>query len=382
MTLRKRIRVVILYANTGGGHRSAAQAIEQGLRRVCAEDCDVSLVNAFSKLRFPWDTVERDYPYWVNYGRMLYSVSFKSTNGRRRVLALRRMGELITDPMAEAIVREHPADVYISCHPVYNHYVPRKAHELGVPAKYVNVVTDLVTGHLFHYAAEVDLCIVPTAEAADIAIENGMPPAKVAVIGQPVWPDFQHRMGNRAETLKSLGLAADLPVVLMMGGGEGMGRIGITAREIAFSDLPVQFVIVCGRNTNLMTDLEFINPRVPAMRVLGFVSNVPELMGAADVLVTKAGPSTICEGFIAGLPILLYDAIPGQEEGNVEYVVRHGAGAYIPNPFAVPKQIRNWLSSPDDMRRMQTASHGLARPNSALDIARAAIATLHAPALV
>ena len=379
MTSRKRTRVIILYANTGGGHRSAAQAIEQGLLKVCEGRCDVSLVNAFDKLRFPWDTVERDYPYWVNYGRMLYSVSFKSTNGRRRVLALRRMGELITDPMAESIVREQPADLYISCHPVYNHYVPRKAHELGVSTKYVNVVTDLVTGHLFHYATEVDLCIVPTTEAAEIAVQNQMPRSKLAVLGQPVWPDFQFRMGNRAETRRQLGLSNDLPVVLMMGGGEGMGRIGIAAREIAFSDLPIQFVIVCGKNSNLQTDLEFINPRVPAMRVLGFVTNVPELMGAADVLVTKAGPSTISEGFIAGLPILLYDAIPGQEEGNVDYVVKRGAGAYCPNPFAVTRQLRQWLNSPDEMRRLRAASFELARPNSALDIAKAALSVLDRP---
>lgn len=75
-------------------------------------------------------------------------------------------------------------------------------------------------------------------------------------------PDFQRRMGNREETRKALGLSNDSPLVLLMGGGEGMGRIGITAREIAFSSLPIQLVVVCGKNHRLKRDLDFINPRV------------------------------------------------------------------------------------------------------------------------
>lgn len=369
-------RIVLLYNNAGGGHKSAALSIAQGIREIAGDSFEISLANAFDRLPFPFDTAEKDYPRLVNYGRPLYSSIFKATNGRRRVVALRKAFEPITDEMAASIVKEHPADLYISCHPVYNQYMPAKIRELGSPAKYVNVVTDLVTGHLFHYASDVDLCIVPTDASREKAIEAGLAPEKVVVCGQPVWPGFEQRMGNRDETRKALGLSNDLPVVLLIGGGEGMGRIEITARELAFSSLPIQLVVVCGKNKSLKRNIDFINPRVPIMRALGFVNFMPELMGASDILVTKAGPGTISEGFIAGLPILMFDAVPGQEEGNVSYVVNNGAGAWCPNPFLVTRQLKQWLADEEGLAKMKAASLSLARPNSAIDIAKTAISFL------
>ncbi|MCX6019392.1 MAG: glycosyltransferase, partial [Chloroflexi bacterium] len=134
--------------------------------------------------------------------------------------------------------------------------------------------------------------------------------------------------------------------------------------------LPSQLLIGAGGKRIVRANLEFINPRVPWMRVFGFVENVPEIMGASDLIITKAGPGTICEAFIAGLPIMLYDAVPGQEEGNVHYVVDKGAGAWCPNPAAVLKQMRTWIAQPEGLAAASAASMALAKPDSALDIAR------------
>jgi 1,2-diacylglycerol 3-beta-galactosyltransferase len=363
-------RIVMLYGDAGGGHRSAADAITQALLMLYSDRYDVAYVNGFKRLPALLRNADTDYPTWVNYGRMLYALSFHASNGRRRVAAIRRVFEPISDPVAEDLVRSAPASVYVSCHPVYNQAIPLAIRRIGVPARFINVVTDLVSGHVAHYFPEVDHCIVPTEEARSEAIENLVPADKISVTGQPVWPDFRTRMGNRAETRRQLGLDDSKPVVLLMGGGDGMGQLGITGREIAFSGLPLQLVVVCGRNQAVKRDLEFINPRVP-MKVLGFVNNIPELMGAADILVTKAGPGTLAEAFIAGLPILLYDAVPGQEEGNVDYVVNRGAGAWCPLlPSAVIKQLRLLLADPQRLDSMRRASRQLARPDSALDIAR------------
>lgn len=375
--MSKRIRIRLLYADTGGGHRSAAEAILQGLKLVSGDAHDIALVNAFDMLPFPFKGAEETYPIWVNYGRVVYGLAFHATNGRRRVVALRSAIEPLADPVAEAFLDSYPADLYISCHPGYNIAVPNAIRRTGAKARFVNVVTDLVSGHVAAFNPLTDHCIVPTDEAARQATENGVPPERVTVCGQPVWPDFESRMGNRATTRAALNLRDDLPVVLMMSGGDGMGALGVTAREVAFSGLPLQLVVVTGRNKAVRAELEFINARVP-MSVLGFVSNVPELMGAADILCTKAGPGTISEGFIAGLPILLFDKVPGQEDGNVDYVVNQGAGAWCPTPFSVTRTLRTWLTYPARLTGLRAASRSLARPNSAVDIARVALARLPA----
>jgi UDP:flavonoid glycosyltransferase YjiC (YdhE family) len=98
---------------------------------------------------------------------------------------------------------------------------------------------------------------------------------------------------------------------------------------------------------------------------------MPELMGASDVLVTKAGPGTLSEAFIAGLPVIISDFIPGQEEGNVHYVLEHLAGAYAPDPAKIVSRLRKWLH-PDDNTLSQMAANAaaLARPEAALIVAQ------------
>ena len=93
--------------------------------------------------------------------------------------------------------------------------------------------------------------------------------------------------------------------------------------------LPARLVVVCGRNEKLRAELAAERWQIP-VDVLGFVDNLHEIMAAADVLVTKGGPGSVIEGCLSGLPILIYDYLPGQEIGNVELVERTGAGRYVP----------------------------------------------------
>lgn len=361
-------RVTLLYGNAGGGHRSAAEAIAQGMRIVYGDDVEPSLVDGLRRAPQLVKNLVETYPQMVNQARLLYSLGYHAINDRRVLTALRQALEPVTELSVENMLLRNPADVYVSCHPLFNTAVPKAIRAIESKAKFIHVVTDLVSGHVMHYDSSADHIIVPTEEARRDAIANMVPIEKVSVCGQPVWPDFRQRMGQRDKVRAEMGLD-ERPVVLLMGGGDGMGRIEAVARELMHSDLPIQLVVVCGRNEHLKDNIEFLNSRIPA-RILGFVTNVPELMGAADILATKAGPSTICEGFIAGLPVILFDAVPGQEEGNVDYVVSSGAGAWCPNPTQVKKQVQHWLQHPADFRITKLLSSTLARPDSAVEIAK------------
>ena len=98
---------------------------------------------------------------------------------------------------------------------------------------------------------------------------------------------------------------------------------------------------------------------------------MPELMGASDVLVTKAGPGTLSEAFIAGLPVIISGFIPGQEEGNLHYVLEHKAGAYAPDHAKIASLIRELLLPGDNtLSQMAANAATLARPEAAMIIAR------------
>jgi len=107
-------------------------------------------------------------------------------------------------------------------------------------------------------------------------------------------------------------------------------------------------------------------------RVFGFVTNMPEVMGACDLIITKAGPGTIAEALVMGLPLLISGFIPGQEEGNVRWVVENGAGALIQRPPAIAATARQWLEGDSGLlTQMAARARSLGRPQAALNIARA-----------
>jgi 1,2-diacylglycerol 3-beta-galactosyltransferase len=103
---------------------------------------------------------------------------------------------------------------------------------------------------------------------------------------------------------------------------------------------------------------------------------MPDFMCAADVLVTKAGPGTISEALIAGLPMVLYSRLPGQEDGNISYIVSEGAGVWAPQPEQLVQALRSWLSNPGQHAQAVSACKRLARPQAARQIARILAANL------
>ncbi len=149
-----------------------------------------------------------------------------------------------------------------------------------------------------------------------------------------------------------------------------MGPVYETARAIASSVPSAQLIIVAGRNAALQQQLKTTTWEIPT-QLYGFASNMPELMGVSDVLVTKAGPGTLSEAFIAGLPVIISGFIPGQEEGNVHYVLEHQAGAYAPDPAKIVSLVQEWLQPDDDtLSQMAANAAALARPQAATIIAQ------------
>jgi 1,2-diacylglycerol 3-beta-galactosyltransferase len=141
------------------------------------------------------------------------------------------------------------------------------------------------------------------------------------------------------------------------------------ATGMAEAELSAALIIIAGRNQTLKERLEARRWPIPT-QIYGFVREMPDFMRAADILVTKAGPGTISEAFNAGLPIVLYSRLPGQEDGNVIYAVSEGAGVWAPSADLVLAAARNWVMHPEHRQMASAASRRLARPDAARQIAR------------
>ncbi len=359
--------IVFFFSDTGGGHRSAAEAIIEAVHLEYKNEVTTEMVDFFKEYAPPpFNRLGAMYPYMVKAPR-LWRASFYATDGRARA----RMITTTTWPIArravKALVREHPADLIVTVHPFANTFALRALGKDRPP--FINVVTDMVTTHALWYDKRADLILVPTKQAYDNALRFNMPPEKVRVVGLPVADKYCKPPGRKSIMRKKLGWVLDKPIVLLVGGGEGMGPLAKTARAIDASGLDVGLVIVCGRNQRLKATLEAETWQNPTF-IYGFTHDMPDLMRASDFIVTKAGPGTIAEALNAELPIILYSKLPGQEDGNVTFVEEEGAGVWAPKPQDVVRALTRWIMRPEEKRQAVENCRRAGRPEAARAIAR------------
>ncbi len=365
--LSRKPRMLFLFSDTGGGHRSAAEAIIEALDLEFGDRIQTEMVDFFKAFApLPFNQLPKWYPYLVKVPEM-WGLGFLLSDGSRRVRFINEAAWPYVRSASRRFAQQVSHDLIVSVHPVVNNPLMRAMGKVHRP--YVTVVTDLVSTHAMWYNPRVDLCIVPTESARQLAVKYGMPNERLRVIGLPVAERFCHPVLDRPGLRARLGWPQDLPVILLMGGGEGMGPLEQIANAIAEANAPAALVVICGRNQTLKERLEARAWPIPT-RVYGFVREMPDFMGAADILVTKAGPGTICEAFNAGLPLILYSRLPGQEDGNVRYVMEEKAGIWAPSSDQVVAALCDWLEHPDKRRQAGEAARALARPQAARQIAR------------
>lgn len=362
-------RLLFLYSDTGGGHRSAVEAIIEALNlefpnQFAAEKVDFFRLYTPPPLRY----ASQIYPL-VSKNTRLWGMSYRLSDGQRQVdWATMTVSPYLFLPVRKMLL-DHPADLVISVHPLMNTYVRQIVHSRHIP--FATVVTDMVSTHTLWFDKKANLILLPTEYARQRGLELGIDADKMKVCGLPVSESFCKETDSKSELRQKMAWpqAQTQLTLLLVGGGEGMGPLEATAAAIDASGLPVTLIVVAGRNQRLKDRLEERDWHIPH-KIYGFVKNMPELMRAADVLITKAGPGTISEAFIAGLPIILYSRLPGQEEGNVLYVIGEGAGTWAPEPGMVVSVIKNWINHPDRLTETIEASQTLARPDAARQIAR------------
>ena len=364
-TIPKKPHILFFFSDTGGGHRSAAEAIIEAINIEYKNKVTTEMVDFFKDYApLPFNYAAEMYPYMVKAPR-LWSASFHATDGRARARVITATMWPVARQAARALIRSHPADLMVTVHPWANSFALRALGNNRPP--FITVVTDLVTTHALWYDKRADLILVPTENAHQRALKYKMPDEKVRVVGLPVADRYCKPKGRKSTLRKKLGWTLNKPIVLLVGGGEGMGPLARTAREIDASGLDVGLVIVCGRNQRLKAALEAEKWENPVF-VYGFTREMPDFMRASDFIVTKAGPGTIAEALNAELPIILYSKLPGQEDGNVTFVEEEGAGVWAPKPQEVVRALTRWISRPEERSKIIENCRRAGRPEAARDI--------------
>jgi 1,2-diacylglycerol 3-beta-galactosyltransferase len=354
--------------------RSLAEAFE-GLAQV------IPLYLIDDHAPFPFNTMAATYAPWVNYAPWLWRLTYRFGSSRERV----EWAELASFPLVRRqisppLVATWP-DLVISVHPLQINLPLRILRSAGNRAPFVSVVTDPVTPPVAWFCSDVDLCVVATEPARQAAVANGMDPSKVKIIGLPIRRAFAEIHGkSRPDARTALGIRADLPLVLMTGGAAGIGKLLPAARAItnllAGQETPAQMAIIAGNNNALQRRLRSEPWPIP-VTVLGFVEDIPNWLAAADLLITKAGPTTLAEAACAGVPVLITGFVPGQEDGNVTWVQQHNAGIFVPDMAQAARLVGEWLKPGNpQLAEMGVRARAIAQPEAATQVVQAALELL------
>ena len=200
--------------------------------------------------------------------------------------------------------------------------------------KVISFMADPITGHNMWVNPDADIIITATEEAKKYLISQGQPRYKIKVMSFPLNPKFFAKVSKtRDEILEELGLDRSQKTVLASAGGQGIGDTGKYVRFIYEKGYPLNIIAVCARNEALFRALSGMVRRdsQTRMAVLGFVDNMHELLEASDFAITKAGPSTVFEHLVKGVPPILTHSAGLQEKGNVDFCLKNKAGWLISN---------------------------------------------------
>ena len=370
-------QVLILTADYGYGHRSAANAIAEALCESPGQVGTVEVVNPLDDPRAPAFLREgqEDYDRLVREMPDLYKFGYQVSEGQLAGGVLNGTWTLALFNVLRDIVRQRQPDVIATTYPFYQGILDAvfAIERRRIPL--LTVVTDLATVSRLWFHPAADRCLVPTQTVYDLALEAGLPPEKLSITGIPVRPELAKGTSNPAALRQKLGWSPDLFTVLAIG-SKRVEHLYDSLRVLNHSGLPLQLIVVTGGDQALFQRCRETQWHVET-HVYDFVSEMGAFMRAADCVMSKAGGLTTSEALACGLPMILIDVIPGQETGNAQHVVSADAGALARDPIEVLEAMCHWLEG-DRARYAQQAANArhLGRPRAAYDVAECILAAV------
>ena len=375
-------KILIISSDTGGGHRSAAQTLSDGLTKFwTGESVAVRIIKAVEeshhvtgKLVGVYNWILRNKQHWMKY--VFWTIN-RFRPETREFFQRRCIG------FCKEIFEKWCPHIVVSVHPLTQHIFARILKELNLSNQIplVTVVTDPCYGFWKGWACDdVSLYLVANTEARQQLIDYGITPEKIKISGMPVDPKFHELNELDAQTArKAFGLDAEKFTVFVNAGWIGGGNIPQIFRELVRGELDVQAIFLAGKNEELRKEAEELakTAKFP-IKVIGYSDEIEKLMQSANVMISKLGGLTTFEALACRLPIIADAITPPmpQEAGTVNLIARRGAGILLKKASDIVPTIQNLVSDSKKYAEMKAATISLAVPNSTEFIIREITALL------
>ena len=368
-------KVLIFYATYGGGHLSAAKSIKQYIDENYSDvqtemiDCVKYINNAIDKITtdaykemakkapWAWEKV-----YYSSEDGFLSKVSTTAN----KIMAV-KMAKLF---------REYKPEVVISTHPFGSQMTSYLKQKGKTNCILTTILTDFESHDQWVIGSKfVNYFFVSNVNMKqEMTKKNNIPQEKIFVTGIPISKKFLEKY-NKAVILKEYNFTPNKKTILFFGGGEyGLGKnktISILKTLCEFRN--IQVIAIAGKNEKLKSEFEkVVNEKNMEQNivVLSFTDKVPQLMASSDLVVTKPGGLTISESLASGLPLILINPIPGQEEANARFLENAGCAIWLKDEKKANEIFSNILLNDKRLETMKENSMRIAKPHSTENICK------------
>ncbi|MCL5006180.1 MAG: glycosyltransferase [Acidobacteria bacterium] len=368
-------RIAILTLSVGAGHLRASQAIHQALHDG-ADNVDARLIDAL-ELAKPWFHRIYGHPYWraVRRTRWAWRNAFARRQWKRHeATALDWVFRRGCRGGLEQLRAFRP-HLVIATEVGAAELAALGRREGWFDASILAAQTDFHTGYPW-VKSEIDIYCVGSDEAKRQLIAWGVSANRILTCGISVDPAFALNF-DRTELRRALGLDVKRPVILVMGGGMQPASLDAVVRSLEVCRQPLQVIAVAGRSRTLRLQLEALRRQIALdLHIFGWTDAVPELMGAASVLITRPGGVKTAEAMAAGVPMILTPPIRGAEERHLQWLVQQKVALSAERPEEIPVLVSRLLESPEQRELLEKHAREMARPDAAYAVAQVARALL------
>lgn len=367
-------RVLVLYAKYGGGHLSAANSIQNFIEENYYFDTQVKSVDCveYASPVLSGLTIEAYKDMAKKAPWAWKKVYYNSENG-----ALSHISTDIAKKMARklhTLFKEFLPDIVISTHPFATQMTSYLKEHENVDCKLATVLTDFAPHAQWLVGKDYcDLFFVSNDDMkTELINDYNIPETKVFVTGIPLSDRFLDNF-KEDECFDVLRLKKEKKVLLFFGGGEfGLGekRTVKVLKSLANHLDEYQIVAISGRNKKMNNEFLKLYKKVKNddLHIYKYTTNVPELMYISSLVVTKPGGLTSTESLASGLPMLIINPIPGQEEENARFLEKSGAAVWIKKDDDIDMIVDNLLKDTDKLEKMKENCLALSKRDSTKNI--------------
>lgn len=369
-------KILIFYGSYGGGHLSAAKAINSYLEQKYEKDVEVKMVDCIEYINKYINKVSTEaYKELAKKAPWAWKRIYKqSQNGALSHIST-TTNKLMSTKL-NTLLQEFKPDLVVSTHPFATQMCAYLKKKEKIDCKLATILTDYHIHPQWLVLSQYNNYFFVSNETMKIdMVKEGIPEEKIFVTGIPVSERFLQEF-DVDEIHKEFGLNPQKPTVLFFAGGEfGLGRntTFMVLKALIRMYKELQVVAISGRNKKMnkkFNDLVESTNSGDRIKILEFTDKVPELMNISIGVITKPGGLTITECLVSKLPIVVINPIPGQEEENAEFLVNNNVAIWIKPEDKIARTLKYLSRNIEQLKLMSETAAKLSKPNATEDICK------------